>query len=899
MQSQRFNVRAQKSRKLQFLRRVGVVLAASSLAASTTVLLTSPAGAAGAVINSVTFKAPVHDSYDHATGGGAFNDGSTVYSKGELQGTNYKCGDYASFIYELTLNPSPTMAAKGNGKYDAEVVLTYTTDATGQSGVGLMPDISAAHLKVNSGVVAAPGVGTGQGGSDGGFAPAGLGLTTTASVTNASQVQNGTFFTSGSTNVVTMTVSDLTPGTTTIVRSDTKILCKAGSSPTGNLQASLTSVRATNGTVIETASAGNQTVNFRGVGDIAGASTPALTVTKAISNNGTDCTSTSPSRTLGSAPQTVLYCYTVTNNGTQSATNVRLKDDNATPSNTADDFFVSLSYTQNSTTTTSSGSPLTLASLPGGGVTASGTASVSVSADGTYTNIASVTAGNHATKTATATVVVGSAPNLSIVKTQTSGTPTAVGQNITYSVVATNNGTLPLTNVNLTDSNATLSGCTPALPVATLAVNATISCTATRAITNADVVTGSVVNTVDGSFTANSTNYTRQSNTVTTALTASMSVVKTQTSNTVPTAVGDIITYSIVVTNTGSITLSGVNVTDATATIGTCTPVLPLASLAANASITCTASRTVTAGDVTAGSVVNTAIASTTTGPIANVNSNTVTTNVVPPVQNPPAPSNNPNVSITKALKGPAPKKAGDPVVYSVKVTNTGNVQINDNKIIDPDGRTLVCPPSASVLAVGASVECEVTYVVTQDDVNNGKIVRDASTKSDANGLEKKSNEVVVTLEQKDDVVIEQKQIAGNPKKPGDPITYRIVTKNTGNITLNDVTVTNPAAVIESCTPALPVAKLDPGQEIVCTATYRVTAEDIRTGVVNNASVAAAANLTRQSLGSNEVITPLKDAVLTGDALAETGGDLTWAYLFSVLLLLSGTSTLVLARRRK
>ena len=883
------------------VRRGLAAILGAALASAGVIALSSPATAAGAVVNSVTFKAPVHTSYDHKTGGGAFNDGSVTDAKGELLGTNYKCGDYASFVFELDVNASPSMAPKGNGKYDVITTLRYTTDATGQSGVGLQPDITPAHLKVNSGVIAAPGVGTGSGGSDGGFSPAGSGLTTTATITNASQVQSGTFFTSGSTNSITFTVTDLTPGTVTIVRSDAKIMCQAGSSPTGNMQAALISLSATNGSATEAVNAGNQTVNFRGVGDIVGASAPMLSVTKSVSNNGTDCTSTSPTRTLGTAPQTVRYCYTVVNDGTQAATNVRLKDDNATPSNTSDDFFVNLSYTQNSTTTSSTGSPLTLASLPGGGVVATGTATVNYSADGNYTNTATLTAGNHGTLTTTANVVVGSAPNLTIVKTQTSGTPTAVGQNITYSVVATNSGTLPITNVNLTDANAVLSGCTPALPVATLAVGATISCTATHAVTNADVLSGNVANVVDGSFTSNATNFTRQSNTVNTPLNASMSVVKTQTSNTVPTAAGDIITYSIVVTNTGSMTLSGVNVTDANATLGTCTPAIPVASLAANATITCTASRTVTSGDVTAGSVANVAIASTTTGPIANVSSNTVTTNVVPPAQNNnqnnnPAPQATPNVNITKSLKSQAPKKAGDTVVYSVKVTNTGNVQINDNKVIDPDGKTLVCPPNANVLAVGATIECEVSYVVTQDDVNKGKIVRDAKTNSVANGLEKTSNEVVVPLEQKDDLVIEQKQVGGNPKKPGDPIKYQIVTKNTGNITLKDVLVTNPAAVIESCTPALPVASLDPGQQIVCTATYKVTAEDIRTGVVNNASTALAANFTKASLPSNEVVTPLKDAVLTGE-LAETGDDLSLACLFGASLVLAGA--LVLRRSRK
>lgn len=861
--------------------------------------LASSASAATAVVNSVTFKAPVHTSYDHATGGGAFNDGSVTYSKGELLGTNYKCGDYASFVYELTLAGSPTLTAKGNGKYDVVTVLSFTTDATGQSGVGLLPDLTAAHLKINSGAIAAPGVGTGSGGSDGGFAPAGLGNTTTSTITNASQVQNGTFFTSGSTNDITFRVTDLTPGTTTIVRSDAKILCKAGSSPTGNMQVGLMSATAYGLSGSEAVSAGNQTVNFRGVGDIAGASAPMLTVSKTISTNGTDCSATTATRSFVSSPATVLYCYSVTNSGTQSATNVRLKDDNATPGNTGDDFYVTLSYTANSVTTSSSGSPLTLASLPGGGTVATGTATVNYSADGTYTNIATLTSGNYTTLTSSATAIVGTAPNLSIVKTQTSGTPTAVGQNITYSVVATNNGAVTIDNVTLTDSNATLSNCSPALPVATLAVNASVTCTATHTVTNADVLAGGVDNTVDGTFDYQSVTRNRTSNTVHTTLSAAMTLVKTQTSVAVPAAAGDVITYSIVATNTGSLALSAVTITDANATLGTCSPALPVATLNPGATITCAATHTVTSADVTAGTVANTAVASTTTGPIANVTSNTVNTTVTPVVVNPPAPSNNasPNIKIEKTLKGAAPKKVGDPVVYKVVVTNTGNVQINDNKIIDVDGNTLVCATNASVLAVGGSIECEVTHVVTQDDMNNGKIVRDARANSNANSLDKTSNEVVVPLEQVDDLNIQQKKIGGDPKKPGDPIKYQIVTKNTGNITLKDVKLDNPDVVIESCTPALPVAQLNPGEEIVCTATYKVTAADIKNGYVNNFTTAFAANFTRQSLASNEVQTPL--AVKASGTLAETGDEGLMIAGYSAALLIAGLTLMISARRRQ
>ena len=262
---------------------------------------------------------------------------------------------------------------------------------------------------------------------------------------------------------------------------------------------------------------------------------------------------------------------------------------------------------------------------------------------------------------------------------------------------------------------------------------------------------------------------------------------------------------------------------------------------------------------------------------------------VTPPA---PAPQNNanPNLGITKSLKGNAPKKVGDPVVYKVIVTNTGNVNLNDVTIDDVDGKTLVCPPNANVLAIGASVECEVTHIVTQDDMNAGKIVRDAQAKSNGNSLAKNSNEVVVPLEQTDGLGVKQKQIGGDPKKPGDKITYEIVVTNDGNVTLDDVTLDNPEVKITSCTPALPVAKLSPGEQIVCTADYAVTAADIKNGVVINFSIARSKNFSAQSTTGNDVQTPI---ALPAKALAETGDNLWLAFALGVLLLTAGVAVFI------
>src|SRR2546425_4591203 len=69
-------------------------------------------------------------------------------------------------------------------------------------------------------------------------------------------------------------------------------------------------------------------------------------------------------------------------------------------------------------------------------------------------------------------------------------------------------------------------------------------------------------------------------------------------------AVGQVIHYTIVATNDGNTTLNNVTVTDANATLGTCTPANG-SSLASGASLTCTASHTVTQADIDAGSYFN------------------------------------------------------------------------------------------------------------------------------------------------------------------------------------------------------------------------------------------------------------------------------------------------------
>ena len=105
--------------------------------------------------------------------------------------------------------------------------------------------------------------------------------------------------------------------------------------------------------------------------------------------------------------------------------------------------------------------------------------------------------------------------------------------------------------------------------------------------------------------------------------------------NTVTGDAGDVITYTFLATNTGTVGLTNVSVSDPLPGLSalSCTPAQP-ATLAPNGTLTCTATYTITATDVTAGSVANTAtVSGDAPGTIADpsaTDSETVTTAATP-----------------------------------------------------------------------------------------------------------------------------------------------------------------------------------------------------------------------------------------------------------------------------
>src|SRR5206468_883652 len=179
-------------------------------------------------------------------------------------------------------------------------------------------------------------------------------------------------------------------------------------------------------------------------------------------------------------------------------------------------------------------------------------------------------------------------------------------QVVTYTLTATDNGNTTLHNVSVSDSPS-LGGfsCTPSIPVASLAPGASVVCTGTHAITQADLDNGSFTDTA--SATSNEVNAPNAPDTITATQSPSISIDKTTNGSDGPfIPVGAPITWNYHVHNTGNVTLTNVTVTDDHAAVnidcdgGTNTLTdNVIASLAPGASVDCTATGVATAGAYT------------------------------------------------------------------------------------------------------------------------------------------------------------------------------------------------------------------------------------------------------------------------------------------------------------
>ncbi|HEY4153753.1 MAG TPA: LPXTG cell wall anchor domain-containing protein, partial [Pseudolysinimonas sp.] len=191
--------------------------------------------------------------------------------------------------------------------------------------------------------------------------------------------------------------------------------------------------------------------------------------------------------------------------------------------------------------------------------------------------------------------------------------------------------------------------------------------------------------------------------------------------------VGDVVTYSFLVTNTGTTTISSLVIVDPMLTV-TC----PSASLAATAAETCTQDYTVVQADLDAGSIVNTAhVTGSAPGATAVTSADsTATVNVV----------QNAQLTLTETADASKVTAVGQVVHYTFNAVNTGNLTLT-NVTVTPGAftgtgpvPTIVCPAAPITLIPGADVTCTASYTATAADLQLATLNLDAGAAGSANG---------------------------------------------------------------------------------------------------------------------------------------------------------------------
>jgi uncharacterized repeat protein (TIGR01451 family) len=449
----------------------------------------------------------------------------------------------------------------------------------------------------------------------------------------------------------------------------------------------------------------------------------------------------------------------------------------------------------------------------------------------------------------------GEPTDLSVVKTG----PQALvpGATVTYQLTVTNNGpgnssgfvvndTVPaaLGNVSSPDAACTVTGnavrCVGGRTLAGDSVTYTITATVPSAGAGGDVAnTATVASNEQDPNPGNNTS-------TTTAAPAGLTVLKhagtpVDVNGNGITDIGDTIQYTFDVTNTGSVPLTGISVTDPKAGSVTC----PQSALAAGATETCSADAvyTITADDVAAGAVKNSATASGITPddePIASSPSTTST----------PTTAAAPGISVVKSAD---PSDAdsftpGQTITYHFTVTNTGNVPLTDVAPVEGTftGTGTMSEPTcpSATLAPNAQEVCDATYTLTPEDVDAGSVTNTATATGTPVGsdtpIASPPSTVTVPTPAEAGLSVVKSANPTTVTAAGQTVTYSFVVTNTGNVTLTGVGVDDFAFSGSGTLSDVdcPTTTLVSGQFVTCTATYTLTQADVDAGSLTNTATA-------------------------------------------------------------
>ncbi len=338
--------------------------------------------------------------------------------------------------------------------------------------------------------------------------------------------------------------------------------------------------------------------------------------------------------------------------------------------------------------------------------------------------------------------------------------------------------------------------------------------------------------------------------------------------------VGDELTYTIIATNTGNVTLEDVTLTsvdgvlDGDANIGT---------LASGESYTFTAVHTIEQADIDAGSFVSTSevtgnfVAQGITVTEDSDDLDDLTDQDIDVDGDPEDPTislyedrSDDLVLLKTAVFNDEDNDgyplAGETITYTFSITNNGvrdltNVSIEDDKVtIEGDPITLLAGESSTD-------HFTATYTILQDDIDNEEVRNTATvlavdavnytysdisddpndpTDVDTNENGDPDDPTVVVLEKFAKLEVLKEVNVWYFDELGDVLTYEITVTNKGNTYLTDVNITDPNTIITSATS---IDQLDPAATYIFTASHEITEEDMEAEIYVNTAIIEATSV--------------------------------------------------------
>ncbi|MFF9564802.1 hypothetical protein ACF1AJ_15765 [Leifsonia sp. NPDC014704] len=180
---------------------------------------------------------------------------------------------------------------------------------------------------------------------------------------------------------------------------------------------------------------------------------------------------------------------------------------------------------------------------------------------------------------------------------------------------------------------------------------------------------------------------------------------------------------------------------------------------------------------------------------------------------------------------------AGDTITFFFVVTNSGNVPLTDVSVDETQftgsGSAPVpsCPGLVAPLPVGHQLTCTAEYTITPADVAAGALRNDAvasATTTTGARVASAPSTVVVPAAPFASATLE-KTVTPATAGAGAQATYRYTITNTGNEALHSIAVVEDSfsGTGTAPDPTCPEETLYAGQQLVCTAVYTVTQDDV------------------------------------------------------------------------